>query len=250
MRVAVCLSGQARFIRANFNSIYDNLIAPVDADVFFHHWDTEDSKLDMFPQEAPELYKPKKYIIEPQKVWDESQWDDVVSIVDTGETEERYKWKLRRVHSMLYSIFTANSLRKQHEEENGFVYDCIIRTRTDLWFGSPFSIDEFNQNPASLWVWFVRDRGPHRIACCDLFAFGNSHTMDLYSEFYNHVIEQVYKTKHLFIEALLLEYLNDIEMPIKFSKTLKSKHDRKMMLEWKFSTGDDRVPDHPILQRA
>ena len=94
MRVALCLSGQPRALKENIKSIKENFIDPYDADVFSHFWfDKRDvgktfsnkpiydavhkrhNKLKLHENAKEiieDLYKPKKLILENQKIFLES----------------------------------------------------------------------------------------------------------------------------------------------------------------------------------
>ena len=65
MRVALCLSGQVRALDRNFDSIYNNLIAPANADVFCHFWDSGMGGQQR-AEEAIARFQPKLYEIEHQ----------------------------------------------------------------------------------------------------------------------------------------------------------------------------------------
>jgi hypothetical protein len=107
-KVAICISGQLRtgilghdVFRRFFGSL-DNY------DIFYHTWTLEpDVSLKL-----QSLYNPMKFIEEPSI--------DVDEVGNFG--------------SMLYSIMMANELKKQHEIENNFRYDLVIKTRFDLIF--------------------------------------------------------------------------------------------------------------------
>lgn len=125
MRVAVCLSGQARAIEANLHTIIENLIEPCGADVFCHFWDSGLGGRSR-AEEAVARLRPKYFQIDEQ--------------IDFG----RYpgKGNIPRTRSMFYSLKQANSLKKLHERREGFVYDFVIRTRTDLVIQKPFKPEE------------------------------------------------------------------------------------------------------------
>ncbi len=198
MRTALCLSGQARFVSKTFQNLLDNLILPANADVFCHFWDTEGEFLE--PNKAIEVFTPKDYVVEPQKVFDESSLRFVRS--DWGFTRKRYQ----DIHSMHYSIRQANRLKQKCEQENGFLYDCVIRARTDITLGEPFDFVEFNRNPNVIWL---RNLGesPAGTACADLFAFSSSEQMDFYSNCFTKLPELLEDNQHLFAETLLYSYL-------------------------------------------
>jgi hypothetical protein len=199
VRTAVCLSGQARFISKNFQNILDNLILPTGADVFCHFWNTESEILE--PYKAIEVFNPQLYMIERQKTFDDSSWGVVRS--DYGFSPKRYQ----DIHSMHYSISQANVLKQHHERKQGFVYDCVIRSRTDIAFASPFDLSEFNQNPNQIWLCNLEQGPAGDMACADLFAFSNSEQMNFYSNCFTNLPGLLQTHQHLFAETLLHAYL-------------------------------------------
>lgn len=199
MRTAVCLSGQARFISKNFENIRDHLIIPTDADVFCHFWDTEGENLE--PQKALEVFQPVIYALETQKVFDTDSYSSVRS--QHNQDINRYQ----NIHSMQYSICQANLLKHKYEQEHGFLYDCVIRSRTDISFETVFDFSEIKKHPNYIWL-RQYDKSPAGISCADLFAFSNSEQMDIYSDFFNHLPKLVKERCHLFAETLLHDYLS------------------------------------------
>ena len=132
MKVALCLSGQPRFVEKGFPSIYRNFIEPYDCDVFIHTWS------DGFPQEnvqlLQELYKPVSMKVEPchSPIYDYNQL--------------HYAYGPRRIYDMCSqydSIFRANLLRKQYEDETHVHYDCVIRCRMDLEFTDRIYLENY-----------------------------------------------------------------------------------------------------------
>lgn len=168
MKTAVCISGQPRFLQEGYSTIYHNLIRELDADVFIHSWYNNVDKLIL------DLYKPTSYSIELPKDISNSQ-------------------------SMFYSIYEANRLKKEYEEKNNFVYDCVIRCRFDLFILSPF--EEVDLNFLNL---YYRNNVIH-----DLFAVSNSAIMDIYSSVH---LENYKIDKN---EDILRYHLEKNEIPMK-----------------------------------
>ena len=91
---------------------------------------------------------------------------------------------------MFYSIKQANKLKKIVEKENSFVYDFVVRMRTDIIFdGVPIDFSDLEDN-----VLYVEKTNCHKehdvsalarsssYAINDLWAVGSSEIMDKYSE--------------------------------------------------------------------
>ncbi len=201
MRTAVCLSGQARFISKNYQNLLDNIILPTNADVFCHFWDTVGETLE--PHRAIEVFIPKDYVLEPCKVFDDASLRFIRE--DYGIIPKKYQ----SIHSMYYSILQANLLKQKYEQEHGFLYDCVIRSRTDISFKRQFDSSELNQNPQAIWLCNF-DRSAAGTSCADLFAFSTSKLMDMYSDCFNHLPRLLEEGKHLFAETILHDYLSPL----------------------------------------
>ena len=171
MKIALILSGQVRCFEKCSDSQKKFLIDDLNADVFCHFWDTADLKPNIRSVVSKEripdyihlkddnnlknkllsLYKPKKYIIEPQVKFNNTRFSF-------------------RMISMYYSMQKAYLLCREY----GF-YDCIIRCRTDLFFQKPFLIEWLN----NLHYVYCLEFGNGY--CQDTFAFGPMKYMDIYS---------------------------------------------------------------------
>jgi len=201
MKTAVCLSGQARFISKNSQNILDNIILPTNADVFCHFWNDRGEILE--PDKAIEVFVPKDYVIESQKIFDESSLKFIR--VDYGICQKKYQ----RIHSMYYSILQTNLLKQKYERDHGFLYDCVIRSRTDILFDRTFDSSELDQDPQAIWLCNF-DRSPAGTSCADLFAFSTSKQMDMYSDCFNQLPRLLEARRHLFTETILHDYLSPI----------------------------------------
>lgn len=191
MRVALCLSGQARFFeRCYYESMKPNILDDLDPDVFIHTWDT--SKMvdqhfvngngfamgDTIPANLMEsvinLYKPKKYIIEPQKDFEQNKWSS--RLMPSIKSDHMY--------SMFYSINQSNKLKKQHEDENNFLYDWVIRIRFDMTSPSgPLNLKELDSDR----LWVASGCFDNRNGYLDSLGYSSSKIMDVYSDTFRHI---------------------------------------------------------------
>jgi hypothetical protein len=201
VRTAVCLSGQARYISENFENIRDSLIVPTDADVFCHFWDTEGGNIE--PRKALEVFSPVTFSLETQRLFDTHPAQ--VTLTKHATSPNAYQ----NVHSMYYSILQANLLKQRYEKEQGFTYDCEIRSRTDITFDKVFNWDEFNSAPHSLWLRNF-DRSPAGKSCADLFAFSNSKLMNIYSDCFQHMPRLIQEGQHCYAETILHDYIGSL----------------------------------------
>ena len=131
-RVALCLSGQPRYIDQGYYFIYKHLLSKYDIDVFIHTWWNSDYIGDDFQMtnlkrdarwDKDTLLKISKYY-NPKKIKTEDQKEfDYFRDVDYGGQHPISPY------SMFYSIKESNKLKTQFEIENNFKYDIVIRCR-------------------------------------------------------------------------------------------------------------------------
>ncbi len=126
MKVAMTISGQARFAKLGHKFFKKNLKDFKDIDVYIHTWKDHDYK------KAIKLYKPKDYIVEKQKK-EELINDPEGAVKDIDYTQVdggSGNW----VHySMFYSMQQSYKLIPPG-------YDIIIRSRFDVALLQPFNI--------------------------------------------------------------------------------------------------------------
>lgn len=147
MKVAVLLFGHLRNFEECAQSLRDNLLDPYCADVFIHTWDVTDHNTmnkktgsrtaerqvdDQIKQKITELYHPKGLVVEHQEPYKNAE-------VIHAST---YDFSTASVHYMFYTMDKANQLRKQHEENNHFDYDCVVVTRPDVRLINKIDLDK------------------------------------------------------------------------------------------------------------
>jgi hypothetical protein len=189
MRIAVCLSGQIRpsTFKKSYESIYNSIIKHHNPDIFVHSWldDAEDGK-DLVIQ----TYNPKKYIID--------------SYSPNTPSETNYNFR-----SMFKSIYESNRLKIEYELENNFKYDIVIRCRFDI------VIDEIRDFSVYSKDMLIAKSGTldGLPVINDIFAFGSSETMDVYSDVINHletIIEKLKsKQRTLCAETIISQHLTN-----------------------------------------
>ena len=150
MKIAVCFSGQPRYLEYALPEILDNILATNSPDVFYHAWYSEndvnltyDSSI---PQQSgkmgsayPNTDKILEHYLSPKKSKIENQIEfDIAKTLKSAPTALS-----QPLVSQFYSIQQADKLRQQYEKENGFEYDIVIKTRFDLYYGTPLIIKGF-----------------------------------------------------------------------------------------------------------
>jgi hypothetical protein len=132
-----------------YNSI-KNIINKYNPDIFLHSWSKK------YEKEIYELYKPKKFLVEEQKIFDinlENYGINIESNIDEWKISNNMKEGYIRQYKHLkdknyffkelqlqafrssskwYSSKISLELKKEYEEENNFKYDLVILTRFDL----------------------------------------------------------------------------------------------------------------------
>ena len=135
MKVALCLSGQPRFIDKGYPSIFQNFIKPYDCDVFVHVWSNG------FPSESiqtiKDLYKPVSM-----------QVDDCHVPICNYSTLY-YAYGPSRIYDMCSqydSICRVNMLRNIYEIDTNTHYDCVVRCRFDLNFQKRIYLENYSMD--------------------------------------------------------------------------------------------------------
>lgn len=154
MKIALCISGQPRFIKRAFPYIKKNIIDKNNGiEVFLHCWFDEKEVGKRFANTSDtvrelgngiiesdtitllkRLYQPRDIQVEPQ--------EDFTDRIKSEYSATRDKTNPFATFSMWESIKRCNNLKIKHEIENNFVYDAVIRCRYDLKIESPVVIND------------------------------------------------------------------------------------------------------------
>lgn len=221
MKIALCLSGQPRYLDIGYQYLYNIFLSKYDVDVFSHIWFDEkltNKDIDFCirynrshkweknsDKKVLDLYKPKKYIFEPPKQFSTQPF--------LGANFELIKPE--NVLSMYYSIEQANKLKKEYEEENNFKYDVVIRSRTDIILQN-FNLNLLNLENKIYYYGLDQLMFENIPITNDQFALGSSEHMDTYSSLYS-MLEyywQNYKPPSMVGERILTTHLYHSKVPI------------------------------------
>lgn len=192
MKVALCYYGLASTVNTlpgntihnlpvNYLSTYksqiDNIIKPNNADVFIHSW-SEQVKDDVVDK-----LKPVNYLFERQ--------------IDFHKEAEKINDNPNVTHfnqrhfilSRWYSTKKVMELKRQHEVENNFKYDCVMVTRFDAIYNTVW--DLYNQD---MNYFYITGGWPlsYQEGLPDLWFFSNTDTMDVYGNMYDELKEAWY----------------------------------------------------------
>jgi len=219
MKIALCLSGQTRFVDQGYNEVlYPYILESNNVDVFIHTWDIDESQINkhfingggfaMGPvikenqiQETLDIYKPISYKIEPQIQFEQNKF--LGRLLPGIRSDYLY--------SMFYSIHQSNKLKSEYEDKNNFKYDWVIRSRFDVKLNSKINFNEFNNNVINNPSGFFNPEKGY----IDCFAFSNSKNMDVYSDTYNHIDDCMNDpTLQLCGEYILKRWIDTNNIPV------------------------------------
>lgn len=201
-KVALCISGQPRKALDTFPLIKKNIIDTNNADVFIHmHYDTENLYMEKsnaengefilekgIDQKLIELYCPVRYLIEkprdfkkPNHLVPEPRLRSFQKMnSNMNWTEEQHvKHIVKQMTSMYYSIYKCNELKELYANENGIVYDYVIRLRFDFLPESPLVVSDYTPDAIH-----YLDIGQPDLIINDWINFGSNTIMNVYASLY------------------------------------------------------------------
>ena len=218
MKIALCLSGQLRFLQEGYREmILPFILDGNDIDVFVHTWnidDDQDGKSYIngggFPMGNPvnkgimleifDLYKPVKCLIQKQVPF------------QNGKYPERTLpgIKSHNLFSMFYSVYKSNQLKKEYEKENNFKYDIVVRSRFDIKLDKKI---DFLIDTSKVYIPFnCFDTSNGYV---DSISYSNSKYMDIYADTFNN-IDRIMETHNIGFcgEYILRKQLDSYNLPI------------------------------------
>lgn len=191
MRIAVCLYGYFNNRRSpNTGSdghayIMENICKGRNVDFFIHSWDLNNES------HIKNIYKPIKYIFEPQK--------DFIEETKHINPNNYYNPNMEHFRTMYnslsfyYSRKKSIELKMEYELDNKFIYDCVLSCRFDLGQmdkynggGFKYKVSEINFNPdldmnymySAMWDQL-------NAGYADQWFYGSSENMDLLGTMYD-----------------------------------------------------------------
>jgi hypothetical protein len=184
MKVAVCFSGQLRFVKEYSQYILPYLIQYYEkVDVYAHFWYSEEMLgkpfhhefLDEYkesPDEFIQIYSPKKYVFEKEYIHTQPISTNCNERdLENMKPEDREHY-IYRMFSQWYSLKKCYELIENPEE-----YDFIIRLRTDTYIEKPISLKELDKK--ILYIQSGRGAGYDR-KYGDWFALGGPDVMKVF----------------------------------------------------------------------
>ena len=177
MKVALCLSGQARSFDKAFPFVKKNLLDKHDVTVFFHTWNTVDET------EILRLYTNSQlWLTEPPQEPDLSKY--------TRVPPPQPNWKVKdpalSTWAQFYSLNKANTLKIKYEREFGMNFDWVIRSRLDFALNTEIPFEDLDNS--KLYIPNCR-MTPNRDFGNDQFAVSSSRNMDKYCNVFNRIDE-------------------------------------------------------------
>jgi hypothetical protein len=220
MKVALCLSGQARFLEiCYYESMKPYILEAFNPDVFIHTWDISNmvgehfrngndwAMGDKIPKNLMEtmltLYNPVNCIIEPQIQFESNKWSN--RLMPSIKSDHLY--------SMFYSIYKSNELKKQYEQKNNFIYDWVIRIRFDMAIPSgPLPLNKLDNN----FLWVATGCFDNNNGYLDSLGYSHSKIMDIYSDTFNHIDDIIDKNPNMGVcgEYVLRKHIDGNQIPV------------------------------------
>jgi len=173
MRVALCLSGQARGIHLTWPDFKKNIIDKYNADVFMSF--ANDSSLTHLFETEDLGFTELELIKDPSLEYLESITRGDTPCIQHLASMGKECTNLA-VLRQYYFINRVNELKKEYEAKNGFKYDWVIRSRADIHILSTLGNLSKMDNDV-----VIIPRSHNGGALNDFFAYSSSENMDKYS---------------------------------------------------------------------
>jgi hypothetical protein len=198
-RAAICFSGHLRGFIECFQNIKDNLIDPLTEsdftiDYFVSIWDTEGHRHFGFGGKADidtiiECINPKCIVIEKfdrkyfLDTYNTSKWIEYRHLDISDETT------CGDAVSMWYKVQSCLNMVENFQKMHGFVYDAVIRARSDVLFNAKISrdvIEDIKTDCVYIPKW--HGKWPEiSNTITDYFGIGNFKTMQKYMSVFDNI---------------------------------------------------------------
>ena len=172
MRIALCLSGQARsYIKAH-EYIDRNLLKKFNVDVFAHTWRPKYSKI-MLYDGIIGLYNPINFVMD----------DSLPESTNNDLFVPNPSHPANFCTSMFYSIYKSNDLRLKYQTLNDIKYDFVIRSRFDLALNKVIDFASLQKGK----IYVSKDTEDENALLNDQFAIADPDTMNIYASTFMHL---------------------------------------------------------------
>lgn len=196
MKIAICLSGQPRFLKKCIPSLKKHLLEKNEADLFIHTWwdsslvnehfdssiPYQHGRVGVFERDVPELIyelNPTLFIIEKPFNFNS---EGLISAPTANVSS---------LLSNFYSQQKSIELKRQFENDHDFIYDAVLRTRIDMYYYDSIDIKSvFRKNCFLLNAEWQTERqymiqGLGDYTMDDNFVIAESKLIDIYGETYS-----------------------------------------------------------------
>ena len=219
MKVALCISGQPRYLDRSIDQ-YQNILKHNDVDVYAHMWWDESYKgksfvwesKDKYPtdydalEDFKEKFNPVKLIAEPHKGKEFFGYDQYPDncLFDGGMDPAITKSIIHRQRSQWYSINQSMSFPELKD------YDFIVRARTDVSIVEPIVFDNYTPDKIYMMDGALQCGGDRHYQ--DWFWFGPYDMMMKLNKTYDRIIP-FYKDglKHMY--QMIQHSIEESEVP-------------------------------------
>ena len=179
MNVALCLSGFPRTMEYSYPYLKKYILDELHPDIFYFGYEDQFTK----KEDIINLYKTKscfarKYTPEvKEEIWSSYGTRKTKNVVHFQGGEA--------LLSQYYNLYNSNKLKSEYEKHKGFTYDIVIRARTDYYFFRKIEKAELSIQPNHVYIPTIWDFG----GVSSGFAYGDSSTMNDYSNLFNRLSE-------------------------------------------------------------
>jgi len=171
LKLALCLSGQARGLFQAKNYIKKNLLDIYNVDVFCHTWKPPGGITQM------KMYEDINFLYDPIYL----AYDmPLPATTNSDMFVPNASHPANFCTSMFYSIYKANDLRIRHQVLNDVKYDFVIRSRFDLALNKVIDFSSLEKGK----VYISKDTDGPNPLLNDQFAIADPDTMNVYASTY------------------------------------------------------------------
>ena len=226
-RVAVCLSGLPGDLENSLCQIKNTFIDPLNADLFIWFWYSENPvRRDYLPLQIynKNSMQEKIYKIVTPITYKEIDYytmhDEFIRLSTLNEVTcaQRYLAHIPNYFSQWYAVKEANCLKKNYEEQNNFVYDIVLRVRTEIYYERQLNYDDLKYHEKKVIIPLGygdgNTYGAGLKSINDFMAFGSSKNIDIYSSLYDYIPQYCQETYVIHSESHVLYHLQKNKIPI------------------------------------
>ena len=220
MKVALCFSGQPRYIEKSFEQFDKNILSCNDVDVYSHLWWDESYKGNTFAWESQDKYpedydpvedfrkkfKPKSSFVEAHKPKEYFGYDKFPtnSLFDPSMDPDVIRSIITRQRSQWYSIHWSMSHPYLDD------YDFVVRARTDLTFNKPIKFSDYKPDKIYMMDGAIQCGDDRHYQ--DWFWFGTNKYMDKINKTYEKILP-FYKNGLRHMHELMLHSISEEGIP-------------------------------------